>query len=86
MTGLGDLDGMIADTIFQAEQIEEHARLAVLQLTLEALNTHGLTTAVARGVLIGWVQLASLDYERAEMADGLRRMAAAIDASINQRT
>jgi hypothetical protein len=87
MNGLHDLDGMIADTLRHGEQIEEHARQAVLQLAVDALNSHGLTPAVAHGVLIGWVQIASLDRERAEMAEGLRRMAAAIEAGItNKRT
>lgn len=67
-----------AVTVRRAAEIEEASRKAVLELALPELQT-GLTRAVSQGVLQGWVQIASLDHERHEMAEGLRRMADAIE-------
>lgn len=69
-------------TVRRAAEIEEATRKAVLALALPEVPT-GLTRAVSQGVLQGWVQIASLDHERHEMAEGLRRMADAIEASAN---
>lgn len=71
-------------TIEKAAAIEEQARQAVMQLAVDALNSHGLTQATAKGVLVGWLQISSLDLERFQIAEGLRNMAAAIEADNSQ--
>lgn len=68
-------------TVQLGEEIEESARKAVLALALYAMNEHGLTRPFAQGVLQGWLPIASLEMERFEIAEGLRRMADAIEAS-----
>lgn len=68
-------------TVQLGEQIAEDTRKAVLSLTLDALNEHGQIRPFAQGLLQGWVQAASLELERFEMADGLRRVADEIEAS-----
>lgn len=68
-------------TIQRADEIKEQARQAVLQMAVDGLNSHGLTQAIAQGVAVGWLQIASLDLERFEISEGLRRMADAIDAN-----
>ncbi len=85
MTGFGDPGQIIADTLRIGSEAEETARQGVLHLAVQALNTHGLTAATANGVLIGWLQIASLDLERAEIAAGLRRMADMVDATLKHR-
>lgn len=69
-----------ATTVRRAAEIEEASRKAVLALALPEVKT-GLTGAVSQGVLQGWVQVASLELERVEIAEGLRRMADAVEAS-----
>ena len=68
-------------TVRKGEAIEEAARKAVLGLALDAMNEHGLTRPFAQGVLVAWLQVASLEMERFEIAEGLRRMADAVEAS-----
>lgn len=67
------------ETVKLGQDIEEAARKAVLQLALDAMNAHGLMRPLAQGLLQGWLQVASLEHERSEMAEGLRRMADAIE-------
>jgi len=67
-------------TVELGEKIEEEARKAVLALALDGMNEHGLMRPLAQGVLTGWLQVASLESERIEIAEGLRRMADAIEA------
>jgi hypothetical protein len=68
-----------AVTVRRAAEIEEASRKAVLALLLPEMKS-GMTAPVASGVLTGWVQVASLDWERHEMAAELRRIADAIEA------
>jgi hypothetical protein len=67
-------------TVELGAQIEEDARKAVLALALDGMNEHGLMRPLAQGLLQGWLQVASLEMERPEIADGLRRMADAVEA------
>lgn len=67
-------------TVRRAAEIEEASRKAVLALALPEVPT-GLTRAVSQGVLQGWLQIAGLDHERHEIAEGLRLMADAVEAS-----
>lgn len=60
-------------------EIEEASRKAVLALALPEVPT-GLTQAVCQGVLQGWLQICSLELEAPEIAEGLRRMADAVEA------
>lgn len=68
-------------TVELGETIEEAARKSVMALALDAMNEHGLMRPFAQGVLVGWLQAASLELERIEIAEGLRRMADAVEAS-----
>lgn len=68
-------------TVALGAEIEEGARKAVLALTVEAMNEHGLLRPLAQGLLQGWLQAASLEHERFEIAEGLRRMADLVEAS-----
>jgi hypothetical protein len=68
-------------TVELGAQIEEAARKAVLALAVDGMNEHGLMRPLAQGLLQGWLQVASLEHERFEIADGLRRMAKAVEAS-----
>jgi hypothetical protein len=79
---VSDSPGFVADTLKAGEAVSEAARLAVLKLLLDEINGTGLTPAVADGVMMGLIQVASWDMERAEMAAWFRRMAANIDATI----
>lgn len=63
------------------EQITEDTRKAVLQMTVDAMNEHGQIRPFAQGLLTGWLQAASLEMERFEIAEGLRRMADAVEES-----
>jgi len=66
-------------TVRRAAEIEEESRKAVLALALPEVKS-GMTAPVASGVLTGWLQIASLDHERFEMAAELRRIADTIEA------
>jgi|GEM_PF-6930043 hypothetical protein len=68
-------------TVELGAQIEEAARKAVLALAMDGMNQHGLMRPLAQGLLQGWLQVASLEHERIEMAEGLRRMADAVEQS-----
>ena len=67
-------------TVALGAEIEEAARTAVLTLALDVINGHGLTSPFAQGLLQGWLPIAALEMERFEIAEGLRRMADAIEA------
>jgi hypothetical protein len=67
-------------TVELGERIEEAARKAVLGLAVDGMNDHGLMRPLAQGLLQGWLQVASLEMERPEIAEGLRRMADAVEA------
>ncbi len=84
MIGLANPTALIAATLDRGAVIEEAARQAVMHHAVDALNDHGLMAATAQGLLIGWLQIASLELSRGEMAAGLRRMADTIDATIQQ--
>ena len=75
MTGAHKQFHITTETVRLGEEIEEAARKVVLQAALDAMNAHGLMRPFAQGVLQGWLQVASLEHERREMAEGLRRMA-----------
>jgi hypothetical protein len=77
-----DAAGFVAETVKAGEAVSEAARLAVLKLLLDEINGTGLTPAVADGVMMGLVQVASWDMERGELAAWFRRVAANIDATI----
>lgn len=67
-------------TVELGKRIEEDARKAVLGLAVDGMNEHGLMRPLAQGLLTGWLQVASLELERPEIAEGLRRMAEAVEA------
>lgn len=81
MTARDPFGGFEAVTIDTAEAIEEEARQAVLNLAVKAANTHRLFEVTARGVLVGFLQIASLEVERGEIATMLRQTADNLDAT-----
>ena len=84
MIGLANPAALIADTLDRGAVIEEAARQAVMRHAVDALNDHGLMAATAQGLRIGWLQIASLESSLGEISAGLRCMADAMDATIQQ--